>query len=108
MTTALLITLIGMTLVFAAIILLGLVMALIVRFAQNQKEVDDELLIISAGEVDTGSKSASAVAAALAVAMALENDSSRPHPFPLPPTAFVSAWQAVLRSRTHSKRGGRR
>jgi hypothetical protein len=35
--------------------------------------------------------------AAAAAAIAIE-DEVTPHPFPLPATAFVSAWQAVMRS----------
>lgn len=43
--------------------------------------------------------------AAVSVALAEQADHSRPHVFPLPPTALVSAWQAVMRTRMLSKRG---
>lgn len=102
------ITLIGMGLVFAAILLLGLVMSLIVRLARDEDEGDEELIIVSAGKRQVEAGSPKAAAAAIAVALALGADAARPHPFPLPPSAFVSAWQAVLRTRMLTKRGMRR
>ena len=46
-----------------------------------------------------------AAALAVAIALAQQSDSTEPHEFPLPPTAIVSAWQAVMRTRMLNKRG---
>lgn len=45
-----------------------------------------------------------AAATAVALALALEAE-ARPHVPPMPPTAIVSAWQAVMRSNILDKRG---
>jgi hypothetical protein len=45
-------------------------------------------------------------AAAVAMAIALENETD-PHEFPLPPTALISAWQAVKRADILKRHGGR-
>ena len=92
------ITLIGMGLVFLAIMLLWGLMALLVRLAQ-----DRELPSAARKEALMIAKEKAAVAA---VALALVYEHSHlPKEFPLPPTALVSAWQAVTRSRIFSKRG---
>jgi Na+-transporting methylmalonyl-CoA/oxaloacetate decarboxylase gamma subunit len=97
---ALSITVIGMGLVFSAIILLWGLMALLVRLARDpivQKTALDE----QPTEMDLKRQ-----AAAAAVATALAQEASfEPHEFPLPPTALVSAWQAVMRSKILNKRG---
>lgn len=91
--SALQITLAGMALVFLAILVLWLVMALLVRWtAPRQVEGD-------AGQAQQ------AAAAALAVALAQQASQSMLHEFPLPPTAIVSAWQAVMRGKMLNKRG---
>jgi len=46
-----------------------------------------------------------AAAIAVTVALAQQADITEPHEFPLPPTAIVSAWQAVMRTRMLNKRG---
>ncbi len=98
--SALEITLIGMGLVFAAIILLWAVMALLVRFgtmlktspaAPSPKQEASEAAAAKSNELKLR-------AAAVAVAYALEQNKTMSRKFPLPPTAFVSAWQAVARS----------
>jgi Na+-transporting methylmalonyl-CoA/oxaloacetate decarboxylase gamma subunit len=89
---ALLITIIGMGLVFAAILLLWGVMALLVHFsteAEPQRVPDD------VQESDELKKKAAVIAVAAALAIEM---SYQPHEFPLPPTATVSAWQSVMRS----------
>jgi Na+-transporting methylmalonyl-CoA/oxaloacetate decarboxylase gamma subunit len=95
---ALQITVAGMGLVFAAILLLWLLMSLLVRFTSRRAQMED----VESAERDRRQR-----AAAAAVAAALsERAGTRPRLFPLPPTALVSAWQAVSRA-NHLKRGGR-
>ncbi len=112
---ALQITVIGMSLVFAAILVLWGLMALIVRFAADRKAGGDEISLISTGDIKEESISEPdlalkrlAAAAAVTAALARQAASTEPHPFPLPPTPIVSAWQAVLRTRMLTKRGFRR
>jgi len=99
------ITIIGMSLVFGAILLLWIVMALLVRLSAEKAETDEEIIIVSSGQPSDHDNKKQAAAVAVAVALAHQADSSQPHPFPLPPTALVSAWQAVLRTRMVTKRG---
>jgi hypothetical protein len=95
---ALQITVVGMGLVFGAILMLWLVMALLVRFTSMHSPQADAL----AAENDRkGRAAAAAVAAALS-----EREGTGPQRFPLPPTALVSAWQAVSRANL-LRRGGR-
>ena len=97
---ALQITAAGMGLVFGAILLLWVVMAVLVRLT-SERLVSPGVLKNSTAEHDRKRKAAAAV---VAVALALEQD-SEPHEFPLPPTAIVSAWQSVMRSNMLTKRG---
>lgn len=101
---SLLITLIGMGLVFGAIILLWMLLGLLVKLTGKS--------ISSQNNADTPGRNAKetllkkrAAVAAVAVALALRETKDEPHEFPLPPTAIVSAWQAVLRSNILNKRG---
>jgi Na+-transporting methylmalonyl-CoA/oxaloacetate decarboxylase gamma subunit len=95
---ALQITIIGMGLVFGAIFLLWGVMSLLMhltaeRPAETKRAQAAELALKQ-------------LAAAAAVSHALAQDAAeQPHEFPLPPTALVSAWQAVMRTRMLNKRG---
>ncbi len=99
---------IGMGLVFAAILVLWVVMALIVQLTGSKSSADEELIIISAPETNVAQNYPEmAAAAAVAVLFAIKRDKTLPHPYPLPPTPIVSAWQAVLRSRIITKRGRR-
>jgi Na+-transporting methylmalonyl-CoA/oxaloacetate decarboxylase gamma subunit len=95
---ALLITVIGMGLVFGAIIVLWGVMAILVRLAGAPSEESDQT-------VDEAERRHRAAVAAVAVALARQASATEPSEFPLPPTALVSAWQAVMRTRMLSKRG---
>ncbi|MEJ2709100.1 MAG: hypothetical protein P8074_15915 [Anaerolineales bacterium] len=90
------ITLLGMGLVFGALILVWGVMAVLVRFtSQSGTRIDEE------SELELKRQAASAaVAAALA-----EQSAKTTHEFPLPSTALVSAWQAVMRTNMLNKRG---
>jgi sodium pump decarboxylase gamma subunit len=97
------ITVIGMGLVFAAIMVLWGLMAILVRFApENRKEYSS---IKSTPANDHTERKRRAAAIAVAVALAQQADTTEPHEFPLPPTAIVSAWQAVMRTRMLNKRG---
>jgi Na+-transporting methylmalonyl-CoA/oxaloacetate decarboxylase gamma subunit len=95
---ALQITLIGMGLVFGAILLLWLVMALLMRLTAERPAEAERA---QAAELALKQRAA---AAAVSFAMAQETV-DQPHEFPLPPTATVSAWQAVMRTRMLNKRG---
>jgi hypothetical protein len=94
---ALQITAAGMGLVFGAIILLWIVMAVLVKL--TSKETSPAGLRMS-----DDNRKRKAAAAAVAVALAAQSD-LEPHEFPLPPTAVVSAWQGVMRSNILNKRG---
>jgi Na+-transporting methylmalonyl-CoA/oxaloacetate decarboxylase gamma subunit len=95
---SLIISLIGMSLVFAAILLLWGVIALLVRLTSKPTKLDAQN-----GMEELELKRRAAVAA-ITVALARELD-TQPHAFPLPPTAIVSAWQAVMRGNMLKKRG---
>jgi sodium pump decarboxylase gamma subunit len=91
------ITLIGMGLVFGAIILLWGLMSLMTRILTEREagsEVPDE----------ARDRKARAAAAAVAVALA-EQAQSRIGHFPMPNTALVSAWQLGMRTRQMYQKG---
>ncbi len=98
------ITLIGMGLVFASLIVLWGMMELLVRLTPEVQAAED-----SAGEpaviLGADESARKQQAAAIAVALALAEEESGPREFPLPPTAMVSAWQAVMRTDMLKKRG---
>jgi sodium pump decarboxylase gamma subunit len=96
-TTSLYITLIGMGLVFSAIILLWGLMALMTRLLTEKEAVP---------EVSDESRERKARAAAAAVAVALvEQAQNRVGHFPMPNTALVSAWQLGMRTRQMYQKG---
>jgi Na+-transporting methylmalonyl-CoA/oxaloacetate decarboxylase gamma subunit len=97
---ALQITLAGMGLVFAAILVLWLVMDLLVRLTAERRP--EPAHSVAADEEQDRRRLAAALAVAVAVAVELEE---KPNVMPLPPTALVSAWQAVTRSNLLDKRG---
>ena len=107
---ALLVTAIGMGLVFASILLLWGMMAALVRIAGMQSK-ESAANSIAAGETTNvpGSsvidRKKRAAAIAVSIALAQQSDQNEPHDFPLPPTPLVSAWQAVMRTKMLSKRG---
>lgn len=94
---ALQITVVGMGLVFSAILLLWLLMALLVRVTSGRVRLVDQ------PEIDDRKRRAAVAAVTIALA---RQASPEPRPFPLPPTAIVSAWQAVTRA-NHLHRQGR-
>lgn len=100
MTTALLILVIGMGFVFASIVLLWGVMAAIVRLTADRAHPEPE------PEPEAGPEAGLRIkAAAAAVAVARQRAAGTIQARALPPTAFVSAWQAVMRGRQFRQRG---
>lgn len=99
---ALQISILGMGLVFASIFLLWLVMSVLV-WGTADRETEKAQSVKPDLEVERERKR-QAAATAVALALALEADAS-PHVLPMPPTAIVSAWQAVMRSNILDKRG---
>jgi Na+-transporting methylmalonyl-CoA/oxaloacetate decarboxylase gamma subunit len=94
------ITLIGMSMVFGAIMLIWGLMTLLVRFAgKSTPDASDESTLT---ELE---RERLAAVAAVMVALAQQADSMQLHEFPLPPTALVSPWQAIMRTRILNKRG---
>jgi Na+-transporting methylmalonyl-CoA/oxaloacetate decarboxylase gamma subunit len=93
------ITALGMGLVFAAIILLWGLMAILVRLTAERS-----LLIDRPSPAAAASKQQAATAA-VAVALALLDQNQLPPRLAPPPTAIVSAWQAVMRSTQLKQRG---
>jgi Na+-transporting methylmalonyl-CoA/oxaloacetate decarboxylase gamma subunit len=97
LSNALIITVVGMSLVFGSILLLWAVMALLVRLTADRSEI--------VAEETASSDELKQRAAAVAVAAALsQRNSFAPHEFPLPPTPLVTAWQAVKRSQMLNRR----
>jgi Na+-transporting methylmalonyl-CoA/oxaloacetate decarboxylase gamma subunit len=107
---ALFITLVGMGLVFAAIVAFWALMVVLVKLTARERttatkgpEPASPSLEPDQVEGERELRQQAAIAA-IAVALALEPD-QEPRPFPMPPTALVSTWQAVLRARQLGQRG---
>lgn len=94
------ITLIGMGLVFSAIILLWGLMTLITRILA-ESEASLEI------REESREKKARIAAAAVSIALA-EQAQSRVGHFPMPNTALVSAWQLGMRTRQMYQKGNRK
>lgn len=103
---ALQITALGMGLVFAAIILLWWMMALMTSLLA-EKETPAELGASDSAEAaPVSEREIKARAAAIAVAVALaDHQVTHSHPLSDPPTAIVSAWQLGMRTRQLSQKG---
>ena len=100
LTLALQITAIGMGLVFAAILILWLMMNLLTKFSASASDLTEPDHIVETELF--------AQAAALGVAMAIaEQQLSSAHPLREPPTAIISAWQLGMRTRQMTEKGGR-
>lgn len=104
-TSALFITLAGMALVFAAILLFWGAMSLLMRLAASRGR--EEPAPTEHGQPDDLGVERRAALAAVAVALALEAE-DQPRPFPLPPPVLVNTWQSVMRARMLARRGGLR
>lgn len=103
LTLSLQITALGMGLVFGAILLLWLMMALLTRITAERESAPMPAPAEAAEKLPFNDK---AKAAAIAVAIALaEQGQSSAHPLAEPPTAIVSAWQLGMRTRQSSEKG---
>lgn len=111
------ITLVGMTLVFLALILLWWLMELLVRVTAG-RAVRSEEVLEAVEELPPASGitpvaqtlpdeelSRRQQAAVVAVSLALAERDRQIKEFPIPPTAIVSAWQAVNRANMLNRRG---
>ncbi len=92
--TSLWITLIGMGIVFAAIILLWGLMVLLVRVTRDKPQEEVSVLETNKPSMDLKAKAA---AVAVAVALATSKTSSYQGEFQ-PPSDTVSAWQSANRT----------
>lgn len=104
LTIALLITAVGMGLVFGAILVLWFGMAALVKLTEKLNREEPKQATIaesSTSAVKDNRKLAAAIGAAYALA---HSKQSTVHEFPLPSMAFVTAWQAVMRSKNFSMR----
>jgi Na+-transporting methylmalonyl-CoA/oxaloacetate decarboxylase gamma subunit len=100
---ALQITGFGMGLVFAAILILWLMMILLTKLTADRDAASDSAKAGPVAEAEI-----LAQAAALGVVMAIaEQQLSSAHPLAQPPTAIVSAWQLGMRTRQMTQKGGR-
>jgi Na+-transporting methylmalonyl-CoA/oxaloacetate decarboxylase gamma subunit len=100
LTTGIQITAIGMGFVFAAILILWLMMNLLTKFTASASDLTEP--------DQTAETELLAQAAALGVALAIaEQQLSSAHPLVEPPTPLVSAWQLGMRTRQMTEKGGR-
>ena len=103
LTLGLLITLIGMGIVFGTIVILWGLMAALTKVLADKYDASDSPTPASAMENEHKTQ-----AAALAVAVALaEQEFSTARPLPTPQTALVSAWQLGMRTRQMYQKGER-
>ncbi len=105
---SLIVTLVGMGITFAAIILLWWMMAgmaaLPFKDDPDEAEATPEAALPESGSLELKKQAA---AAAVAIALA-EQELSAVRPLQEPPTALVSAWQLGTRSRQLYEKGKRR
>ncbi len=105
------ITVIGMGLVFGAIVLLWIMMAVLVRLTPDKAEepaAEDSPIEPQTTDQAPDQRAQKRRAAIAAVAVALAHEATpKIHEFPLPATPIVSAWQAVQRGRQLSQHGPR-
>jgi sodium pump decarboxylase gamma subunit len=108
MLLALEITVLGMGLVFAALILLWGMMSLLTAITAEKDDPSKQNVTVSdsAESVPVMAGDFAAQAAAIAVAIALaEQQVSSAHPLREPPTTIVSAWQLGMRTRQMYQKG---
>lgn len=101
------ITLIGMGLVFGAILVLWGMMVLLTALIREPKETPAEVSQpAEKAEAPSALVGLKARAAAAAVALALaEQSTSTAHPLTVPPPVLVSAWQLGMRTRQMTQKG---
>ncbi len=103
------ITLVGMGLVFAAILLLWVVMDLLVRLARDRRAPVQPRETEPAPPEPAPDRELRRRAAAIAVAVALARQAEvEARAFPVAQPDAVTAWQAVTRARQLGERGARR
>jgi Na+-transporting methylmalonyl-CoA/oxaloacetate decarboxylase gamma subunit len=95
---ALQITVIGMSLVFGAILILWGVISLLVYLTRQHTRHE-----VIESEAELTRKKLAAIAA-ITIALASELD-TQPHEFPIPTSTVVSPWQSVMRAKMLNKRG---
>ncbi len=108
LSTSLWITVLGMSLVFGAIVLLWGMMILLTKFtAEREDSAPEPPREADSPQIDSAPQAnLKPQIAALAVAIALaEQNLSAAHPLEEPPTAIVSAWQLGMRTRQMSEKG---
>lgn len=101
--TSLLIALIGMGLIFGAIVLFWLLTRILVRITSSRAGSKVVTEVSSDEDAERDLKQRAALVA-VTIALASEADEG-PKPFPVPPTALVSTWQAVRRANQLGQRG---
>ncbi len=101
---SLIVTAVGMSITFVAIVLLWWMMA---GLTALPIKADSDAETPQAPEVDDHELKAKAAAAAVALALA-EQELSSARPLSTPPSALVSAWQLGTRSRQLYEKGKRR
>jgi Na+-transporting methylmalonyl-CoA/oxaloacetate decarboxylase gamma subunit len=113
---ALQITLVGMGIVFGAILLVALMMLLLVRLTaaspaaalpQTRQARPQPARDVGRAAADDEEQRRKRAAAAVAVSQALARRNAEPGAVPTLPPAPVSPWQAVMRGRQLKQRGPR-
>jgi sodium pump decarboxylase gamma subunit len=104
------ITVIGMGLVFAALIVLWWLMEVLVRLSRDRGADETQAAGMDAPGFASEPASDPEVerrkrAALVAVALAISESEPPGAEFPIPPTASVSPWQAINRANMLNKRG---
>lgn len=100
---ALLITVVGMALVFAAILLVAGLTSLLVRLKSGRARRGARETPERVAEREQKLRAAT-VTVAVALAQQVNPADAQPQPFPLPPTALVSTWQAIQRANLMGQR----
>ncbi len=107
LSTALQITVIGMGLVFGGILLLWGLMSLMLKMTTPKDEETKGAADVPTETDESYERKRLVAAMAVALALAEEEEQQKPRLFPMPPTAIVSAWQAVMRTNQLRRRGTR-
>ena len=94
--------------IFGLLVAMYLVLWLCILLLRRITGYGSATVIVSMSDSAARNKDLRARIAAAAAAMAIElENETAPHEFPLPPTALVSAWQAVKRADILKRHGGR-
>jgi len=103
LSTSLLITAIGMGLVFLSLLLLSFLMNILVAITTGRRKPQDGHA--QPPPLSDGPDHALPRIAAIAVAMALEEEAQRSTPLRMPGRDGISAWQQAHRATRHRKQG---